>query len=127
MCLVERTTFVCSTGTHPVTTLLAVATVNDAAALCDHLAEETTDPVHAVHVFAPGADPTARRDGEEALNVVRSRLGARATVRLHRPEGGVVDGVAAVADDVGATEVLVGRDGATARALRDRGVDVGVV
>lgn len=123
MCLVERTTFVCAT----VSTLLAVATVNDAAALCDHLGDRDLTTLHAVHAFAPDADPTARRDGEEALNVVRSRLGARATVRLHRPEGDVVDGVAAVADDVGATEVLVGGDGATARALRDRGVDIGVV
>ncbi len=106
------------------TTLLAVETVNDAAALCDDLADGPPDEVHAVHVFAPDTDPTARRDGEEALNVVRSRLGARATVRLHRPEGNVVDRVAAVADEVDADEVLVGDDGARARALRDRGLSV---
>ena len=124
MCLVERTTFACPTETTPVTALLAVATVNDAAALCDDLADGPPDEIHAVHVFAPDADPTARRDGEEALNVVRSRLGARTTVRLHRPEGRVVDEVAAVADEVGAGEVLVGSDGARAQALRDRGLSV---
>jgi hypothetical protein len=123
MCLVERTTFVCPAEGVRVPPLLAVATVNDAAALCDHL-DDVPSVVHAVHAFAPGADGVERRDGEEALNVVRSRLGARATVRLHRPEGAVVEGVAAVASEVGAGEVLVGADGATARALRERGLEV---
>lgn len=106
------------------TTLLAVETVNDAASLCDGLADRDLSTLHAVHVFAPDADPTARRDGAEALNVVRSRLGARATVRLHRPEDDVVDGIAAVANEAGADEVLVASDGPTAQALRERGLSV---
>lgn len=124
MCLVERTTFVCATEKTLVTPLLAVSDVNDAASCCDHLASVDLETVHAVHAFSPDADPVARRDGEEALNVVRSRLGARATVRLHRPEGDVAEEVATVADEVGTDEVLVGRDGATARALQERGLSV---
>jgi hypothetical protein len=124
MGLVEQTTFVCASEQAPVTPLLAVSNVNDAADCCDHLADRDLDHLYAVHVFAPEADPTARRDGEEALNVVRSRLSARATVQLHRPEGEVVAEVSALAAEVDADEVLVGRDSATARALRDRDLPV---
>lgn len=104
--------------------LLAVDDLNTAALLCDHLADRDPDAVHAVHAFAPDAGSTARRDGEEALNVVRSRLGARASVTLYRPEGDVAPVVASLAAETGASEVLVGRDGETARALRDRGLSV---
>jgi hypothetical protein len=107
-----------------VTPLLAVDDLHTAALLCDRLADRDPDAVHAVHVFAPDADPTARRDGEEALNVVRSRLGARATVTLHRPEGERVESVADVVETTGASGVLVGSDGETARALRERGLSV---
>jgi hypothetical protein len=97
--------------------LLAVSGVDDAARLCDRLGHPASGEVHAVHVFPPDAGPTARRDGGEALNVVRSRLGARATVRLHRPEG----------EAVGATEAVVGAGGSLAAALRERGLSVTVV
>jgi hypothetical protein len=99
-----------------VTPLLPVADVTDAARLCDALVDADPGTVHAVHVFAPDAGETARRDGEEALNVVRSRLGARATVRLHRREGDPATVVPTVAAAVGADTVLVG-PGSLADAL----------
>ena len=104
--------------------LLAVDDLNTAALLCDHLADRDLDAVHAVHVFAPDAGPTDRRDGEEALNVVRSRLGASASVTLHRPEGVVATAVVSLATETDVSEVLVGHDGETAQALRDRGLSV---
>lgn len=102
------------------TPLLAVDDVDTAAALCDALADPP-GTVHAVHVFPPDAPPGSdrRRDGEEALNVVRSRLSARATVRLHRREGDPAAAVPDVADGVGADSVLVGAGGLV-DALRDR-------
>lgn len=103
------------------TPLLAVDDVDTAAALCDALADDPVETVHAVHVFPPDAPPGSdrRRDGEEALNVVRSRLSARAAVRLHRREGDPATVVPGVADDVAADEVLVGAGG-LADALGER-------
>lgn len=98
------------------TPLLAVDDVDTAALLCDDLAVEECETVHAVHAFAPDATSVARRDGEEALNVVRSRLGARATVRLHRPEGDPVAAVTRMAAETGADVVVVGT-GALAEAV----------
>lgn len=101
------------------TPLLAVDDVDTAAALCDGLADPP-ETVHAVHVFPPEAPPGSdrRRDGEEALNVVRSRLSTRATVRLHRREGDPATVVPDVADEVGAGSVLLGAGGLV-DALRD--------
>jgi nucleotide-binding universal stress UspA family protein len=96
-----------------VTPLLAVDDVDTAATLCDAIADDLPESVHAVHVFPPDAPRGSdrRRDGEEALNVVRSRLSARATVRLHRREGDPATVVPDVADEVDADSVLVGAGG----------------
>jgi nucleotide-binding universal stress UspA family protein len=63
-------------------------TVDTSAALCDYLDGRLTpeDTVHAVNSLWGGkrTDAEAVRDGEDALNVVRSRLGARATVETHQ-------------------------------------------
>lgn len=82
------------------TVLLATGTVHEAAALCDYLADrlDSEDVIHAIGVSAaqegPGdtdqragslsTQPTrsdSPRDRADALNAVRSRLGAVATVQ----------------------------------------------
>lgn len=59
---------------------------------------------------APSGDPTADRDGAEALNVLRVRL-ATLDVRTERREGEPVEEVLAAADDHDADEVVVGQRG----------------
>jgi hypothetical protein len=94
---------------------LAVADVDDAARLCDYLDRRSPAAVCAVHAVPPDAGREVERDGEDALNLVRSRL-AGVDVRLRRETGNPAPAVARAAATAGATEVVVGR-GDTARAL----------
>lgn len=70
------------------TYVLGTNSVDRSAKLCDYLAGrlEDADTVHAVnsHVGGDRTDAEAMRDGEDALNVVRSRLGAFCTVETHQ-------------------------------------------
>ena len=89
-------------------------TVDTSAALCDYL-DGRVDPVDTIHAVSslPGGDwtdATDARDGEDAINVVRSRLGARATVETHQfvrgnaPHEDLLDH----ADAVDADELVIG-------------------
>lgn len=70
------------------TYVLGTDDVNTSASLCDYLSGRVTDDdaVHAINSL-PGGDRTdsnAVRDGEDAVNVIRSRLGATTTVETHQ-------------------------------------------
>jgi len=102
-------------ATPTVTTyVLATDTVETSAALCDYLDGRIAegDAVHAVNSLRGGDDTSSTdvRDGEDACNAVRSRLGATATVETHQfvrgndPQEDVLDH----ADAVDADEVVFG-------------------
>ncbi|MFB6108448.1 MAG: universal stress protein [Haloplanus sp.] len=70
------------------TYVLGTDDVNASSSLCDYLSGRLTDAdvVHAVNSLPGGdrTDSTDVRDGEDAVNVVRSRLGALTTVETHQ-------------------------------------------
>ncbi len=70
------------------TFVLGTNSVDYSAKLCDYLADrlEPDDVVHAVNSQVGGDDTTSEdvRDGEDALNVVASRLGGLADVETHQ-------------------------------------------
>jgi nucleotide-binding universal stress UspA family protein len=89
-------------------------TVDTSAALCDYLdgRVDAADTVHAVNSLPGGdrTDATDVRDGEDAINVVRSRLGARATVETHQfvRDNAPHEDLLAHADEVDADELVIG-------------------
>jgi nucleotide-binding universal stress UspA family protein len=98
--------------------------VDASAALCDYFdgRVETEDTLHAVNSLPGGdrTDPKDVRDGEDALNVIQSRLGALATVETHQFVRGnePVEDLLSLADDVDADEVVVcGRSHSTTSEL----------
>ncbi len=70
------------------TYVLATDSVDASARICDYLQNRLAadDTVHAVNSKRGGDETTAEeiRFGEDALNVVTSRLGAAATVETHQ-------------------------------------------
>lgn len=96
------------------TYVLATDHVDTSAQLCDYLADRVSesDAVHAVHSLPGGEETDARdaRDGEEALAVVSSRLGAFATVETDQFVRGndPYEDVLARADEVDADELVIG-------------------
>ncbi|RDI72429.1 universal stress protein [Halopelagius longus] len=96
------------------TYVLGTNSVDRSAKLCDYLADRVADgdTVHAVnsHVGGDRTDAEAMRDGEDALNVVRSRLGAFCTVETHqfvRGNDPATDLLECV-EDVDADELVIG-------------------
>lgn len=89
-------------------------TVDTSAALCDYLdgRVDADDTIHAVNSLYGGdrTSATAVRDGEDAINVVQSRLGAVATVETHQFVRGndPHEDLLAHADAVGADELVLG-------------------
>jgi len=96
------------------TYVLGTDTVDTSAALCDYLDGrlDPEDTVHAVNSLWGGSrtDAETARDGEDAVNVVRSRLGARATVETHQFVRGndPDEDLLAHAEAVDADELVVG-------------------
>ncbi|WP_251343031.1 universal stress protein [Haloplanus halophilus] len=96
------------------TYVLGTDTVDTSAALCDYLDGRLApdDTVHAVNSLWGGkrTDAEAVRDGEDALNVVASRLGARAAVETHQFVRGndPAEDLLAHAESVAADELVVG-------------------
>ncbi|MFB6194605.1 MAG: universal stress protein [Haloplanus sp.] len=96
------------------TYVLGTDTVDTSAALCDYLDDriDADDTIHAVNSLWGGDETDAEtvRDGEDALNVVESRLGAVATVETHQfvrgndPE----DDLLTFADEIDADELVIG-------------------
>jgi len=68
--------------------LAGTDSVHTTAAICDYLDERATgdDTVTAIAVVPPD-DPTARRDGDEALNVAPVRLATVGNVATERRSG----------------------------------------
>ena len=89
-------------------------TVETSAALCDYLDGrlDADDTIHAVNSLPGGdrTDATDVRDGEDAINVVQSRLGAVATVEIHQfvRDNDPYEDLLAHADDVDADELDIG-------------------
>ena len=96
------------------TFLVPTDSVHASAASCDYLAGRVTaaDTVHAVNSLRGGDETSADdvRDGEEALNVVSSRLGGVTTVETHQFVRGndPYEDILAKADDVDADELVIG-------------------
>jgi nucleotide-binding universal stress UspA family protein len=96
------------------TFVLATNSVHTSATLCDYL-EPRLDPedtVHAVNSQRGGDETSADdvRDGEDALNAVRARLGAAATVETEQLVRGndPAEDVLTYVEEVGADELVVG-------------------
>lgn len=89
--------------------LLAVATVDDAAAICDYLQGrlDAEDAVTAVTVHPPDA-ATPDRDRSEALNVVQVRL-AGPTVETVERRGDVANELRSVLAERDVERVVLGR------------------
>ncbi|WP_058367669.1 universal stress protein [Haloparvum sedimenti] len=95
------------------TYVLATDSVDASARICDYLQDRLTtdDTVHAINSKRGGDETTAEaiRLGEDALNVVSSRLGAAVTVETHQfvrgndPAADVLE----CAEEVEADEVLI--------------------
>jgi nucleotide-binding universal stress UspA family protein len=89
-------------------------TVDTSATLCDYLdgRVDSADTIHAVNSLHGGdrTDATNVRDGEDAIDVVRSRLDARATVETHQFVRGndPHEDLLAHADAVDADELVIG-------------------
>lgn len=97
-------------------TIFVVATdhVDTSARLCDYLIDrvDAEDQLHAVNSL-PGDDETDSRDvrdGKEAINVVRSRLGGIATVETRQFVRGNEphEDVLQLAEEVDADELVIG-------------------
>jgi nucleotide-binding universal stress UspA family protein len=94
--------------------VLGTDTVDTSAALCDYLDRrlDAADTIHAVNSLRGGDATSAEdvRDGEDAVNVVQSRLGAVATVETHQFVRGndPVEDLLDHADDVDADELVIG-------------------
>ena len=97
-------------------TAYVVATdhVDTSARLCDYLIDrlDADDELHAVNSLAGADDTEAQdiRDGEEALNVIFSRLGGVATVETRQFVRGndPHEDVLRLASEVDADEVVIG-------------------
>jgi nucleotide-binding universal stress UspA family protein len=96
------------------TYLVATDHVDSSARLCDYLIDRVTDDdvIHAVNSL-PGGDATDTRDvrdGEEALNVIFSRLGGFTTVETHQfvRDNEPHEDVLRQAGEVDADELVVG-------------------
>lgn len=102
------------------TVLVGVDSVHASARIADYLGDRLDgDAVHAAAPLPPDAGREATRDAEDALNGVRSRLGVVAAVETSRVEGEFVPGLLALADEVGADELVVasGPDGLAPEAV----------
>ncbi|WP_336025227.1 universal stress protein [Halobellus salinisoli] len=96
------------------TYVLATNHVDTSARLCDYLVDRISgsDEIHAVNSQRGGdkTDVGDIRDGEEALNVVSSRLGGIATVETHQFVRGndPYEDVLEQAEKIDADEIAIG-------------------
>lgn len=95
------------------TFIAATNSVDSSAHICDYLDGRVTadDTVYAINSQVGGDETSSEaiRDGEEALNVIQSRLGAATTVETHqlvRGNKAHVD-VREFADEVDADEIVI--------------------
>lgn len=96
------------------TYVLATNHVDTSAKLCDYLLDRVSgsDEVHAVNSLPGGSatDTDDVRDGEEALNVVSSRLGTITTVESHQFVRGNEphEDILEHAEEIDADEIVIG-------------------
>ncbi|KTG27951.1 universal stress protein [Haloferax profundi] len=96
------------------TYVMGTNSVHTSAELCDYLSRriETGDVVHVVnsHKGGDSTDSDDVRDGDDALNVVSSRLGDFVTVETHQYIRGneAAEDILECADEQGADEIVIG-------------------
>lgn len=96
------------------TYVVATDHVDTSARLCDYLGDRVgaDDAIHAINSHPGGDDTDSRdvRDGEEALNVIRSRLGGVASVETHQLVRGNEphEDALGLAREVDADELVIG-------------------
>ena len=96
------------------TYVMGTNSVHTSAELCDYLSRriETGDVVHVVnsHKGGDNTDSDDVRDGDDALNVVTSRIGDFVTVETHQFIRGneAADDILQCADEVDADEIVIG-------------------
>lgn len=102
--------------------LAGTDSVHTTAAICDYFDERATgdDTVTAIAVVPPD-DPTARRDGDEALNVVSVRLATVGDVATERRSGPPADTLAEAAKEFDVDEIVIGAHGGNPDATRELG------
>ena len=102
--------------------LAGTDSVHTTAAICDYLDERATgdDTVTAIAVVPPD-DPTARRDGDEALNVAPVRLATVGNVATERRSGPTADRLAEAAREFDVDEIVIGAHGGDPDATRALG------
>ncbi|QLK26672.1 universal stress protein [Natrinema zhouii] len=102
--------------------LAGTDSVHTAAAICDYLdGRATADDTVTVIAVVPSDDPTARRDGDEALNVASVRLATVDDVATERRSGSPADTLAEVAAAIDADEIVIGAHGGDPDATRELG------
>jgi nucleotide-binding universal stress UspA family protein len=94
--------------------VLGTNSVHHSAAIADYLDDRVgpDDEVHAINSQQGGDTTSAEdvRDGEDALNAIRSRLGGLTTVETHQFVRGndPFEDVLSYADEVDADEIVIG-------------------
>ena len=102
--------------------LVGTDSVHTTAAICDYLAHRATaDDTVTVIAVVPSDDPTARRDGEEALNVASVRLAAADTVQTDLRSGDPAETLCEAADEFDVDEIVIGTHSGDPDATRALG------
>ncbi|MGQ3413599.1 universal stress protein [Natrinema sp. LN54] len=87
--------------------LVGTGSVHTTAAICDYLGDRVTDD-DAVIAVAVADDATARRDGEEALNVAPVRLAAAGDVETELRSGTPAEALLEAAAEFAVDEIVIG-------------------
>ena len=96
------------------TYVMGTNSVHTSAALCDYLSKrvDTGDVVHVVNSHPGGerTDSDDARDGNDAMNVVESRLGDHVTVETHQYIRGneAAEDIIKCAEERSADEIVIG-------------------
>lgn len=89
--------------------LVGTDSVHTSATACDYLEPRlTTDDAVVAVAVAESADPTEKRDRQEALNVFRVRLAGAASVETELRDGDAAAEIRAAAEERDAEEIVVG-------------------
>ncbi|QLG48409.1 universal stress protein [Natrinema halophilum] len=102
--------------------LVGTDSVHTTAAICDYLDDRATpDDTVTVISVTHSDDRTARRDGEEALNVASVRLASVSRVETDTRSGTAADALLEAVRNVDADEVIIGAHSGDPDATRDLG------
>lgn len=102
--------------------LVGTDSVHTTAAICDYLdGRATAEDTVTVIAVVPSDDPTARRDGDEALNVAPVRLATVGDVATERRSGPPADTLIEAAAAIDADELVIGAHSGDPDATRELG------